>query len=159
MYGIDLADSRRNMSVSVLRSESAPWVVDPATGGSYCLLQVDMLSGIWVVRSRFGPQTTVPRHLHSGPVSALTLAGSWGYPELETSCRPGDFLIERAGTVHSLTVFGDQEVDILFTISGSITYFDDRGTVIRIEDWLSVLDEYMEGCDVQGLRPEVIGVP
>jgi quercetin dioxygenase-like cupin family protein len=99
----------------------------------------------------------VQRHLHSGPVAAFTLAGRWGYSELKSTCEPGDYLVENAGTIHSLTVFGDKDVDILFTITGSVTYFDESGAVTRIEDWLSVLDEYTKGCIAQGFRPEIIG--
>jgi 2,4'-dihydroxyacetophenone dioxygenase len=157
MYGIDLADSRRAISISVIQSASAPWVLDPATGGTYSLLQVDRLFGVWVVRSRLEPNTIVQRHLHSGPVAALTLAGHWGYPESGWACGPGDYLVENSGTIHSLAVLGNKGADILFTIAGSITYFDESGAVTRIEDWLSVLDEYTEGCGAQGFRPEVIG--
>jgi quercetin dioxygenase-like cupin family protein len=108
MYGIDLADSRRAISISVIQSASAPWVLDPATGGTYSLLQVDRLFGVWVVRSRLEPNTIVQRHLHSGPVAALTLAGHWGYPESGWACGPGDYLVENSGTIHSLAVLGNK---------------------------------------------------
>ncbi|WFE43509.1 2,4'-dihydroxyacetophenone dioxygenase family protein [Verrucosispora sp. WMMD1129] len=130
---------------------------DPATGGSFMLLHVDRLSGLWVVRSRFAAGTVVPQHLHSGSVSAVTLAGQWGYPELDVRCGVGDYLVEEAGTVHSLAVHGTEPADVIFSILGSITYFHPDGTVDRIEDWRSVLDDYEAGCAEQRRRPKVIG--
>jgi len=154
---VDLADRSRAHSIAAVYLQEMVWVHDPTTAGSFVLLQVDQLSGLWVVRSRFPPGTVVGTHLHSGSVSALTLSGHWSYPELQTSCGPGDYLVEQAGTVHSLVVTGHEEVDILFSINGSITYFQENGLVHRIEDWRTVLDEYTTGCEVLSRSPVVIG--
>lgn len=158
-YGVDLEDRARASSVASLSSETLAWVKDPVLDVEFALLQVDPFSGLWVTRTRFPPGCTVQRHLHSGAVSAVTIAGSWGYPELNALCRAGDFLIEQAGTVHSLQVMGDETVDVIFMINGSITYFDESGDVDRIEDWRSVLAEYETGCRLQGLPVEVLGLP
>jgi 2,4'-dihydroxyacetophenone dioxygenase len=158
-YGIDLDDRARASSVSSLSSGTLAWVADPVLGVDFALLQVDPFSGLWVTRTRFPPGCTVQKHLHSGAVSAVTIAGSWGYPELNAMCGPGDFLIEQAGTVHSLQVMGDETVDIIFMINGSITYFSESGEVDRIEDWRSVLAEYETGCEERGRRAEVLGLP
>ncbi|AKJ28590.1 hypothetical protein [Caldimonas brevitalea] len=45
------------------------------------LLQVDILAGLWVVRARFEPGLTLPRHRHTGEVLALTYSGAWLYLE------------------------------------------------------------------------------
>lgn len=157
--GIELTDPERAMSVAVARADSVPWVDDPATGAQYKLFHVDCYSGLWVVRSLFSPATIVQRHLHSGPVCAMTLSGSWGYPELRTTCSAGDYLVEEAGVVHSLSVTGDKPADIMFMITGSITYFDGEDRVSRIEDWRSVSLEYLAGCRATGRVPAVIGLP
>lgn len=156
--GIDLSDRERATSVSAVRCDSMPWIDDPTTGGKFMLLHVDKYSGLWVVRSRFRPSTTVPVHLHSGPVSAVTLSGDWTYPELGVVCGPGDYLVEDAGTVHSLSVLGGVGVDIIFSIVGSITYFTPNGEVNRIEDWKTVLSDYLDGCRAVGIDPAVIGL-
>jgi 2,4'-dihydroxyacetophenone dioxygenase len=158
-YGIDLDDRARASSVASLSSETLAWVADPVLGVEFALLQVDPFSGLWVTRTRFPPGCTVQKHLHSGAVSAVTIAGSWGYPELNAMCGPGDFLIEQAGTVHSLQVIGDETVDVIFMINGSIIYFSESGEIDRIEDWRSVLAEYETGCREQGLPAEVLGLP
>lgn len=156
-YGFGIDDRARAVSVASLSSETLSWVVDPLLNASFALLQVEPFSGLWVVRTRFAPGVTVQKHLHSGAVSAVTLAGSWGYPELNAYCKPGDFLIEQAGTVHSLQVVGAEAVDVIFLINGSITYFNESGEVDRIEDWRSVLAEYEAGCRLLGVPVRVLG--
>jgi 2,4'-dihydroxyacetophenone dioxygenase len=158
--GLDtfLDDTGRRRSVAAKSTDSLVWVVDELTGGTFALLQVDPLSGVWVVRSRLPAGSTVQTHLHSGPVTAVTLAGHWSYPDANVTCGPGDYLVEEAATVHSLVVH-DQDVDVLFTVAGSITYFDDQRKVERIEDWRTVASEYAEGCAALGLKADVLGDP
>lgn len=156
-YGLDLGDRARSTAIAAAYARELVWVADPATGGTFALLQVDKLSGLWIVRSRFPPSTVVQRHLHSGSVFAITLEGRWSYPELGTTCVAGDFIVEEAGVVHSLTVVDDDDADILFLINGSIVYFDAFENVERIEDWRTVLDEYRTGCAQMGSNPHIIG--
>lgn len=158
-YGIDMGDRARATSVASKTSENIVWVPDPILGAQFALLQVEPFTGLWVSRTRFPPGSVVQQHLHGGAVTAVTLSGTWGYPELNTYCKPGDFLIEQAGTVHSLQVVGDRMVDVIFIINGSIIYFDDSGAVERIEDWRSVLREYEIGCQSQGEPLSVLGWP
>jgi quercetin dioxygenase-like cupin family protein len=145
-------------AVATKTDRELTWVCDPESGGHFALLQVDPLSGFWAVRSRFPAGTVVPIHLHSGSVTAVTLKGRWRYPELGTFSAPGDFLIERAGALHSLAVDPGDNADILFLINGSITYLNPDGLVMRIEDWITVLDEYTAGCEQLGAEPCVLGL-
>jgi quercetin dioxygenase-like cupin family protein len=156
--GFDPGVRSTRSSVKAVDCASRPWVFDPVTGAEFILLQVDRLAGVWTVRIRFEPGTVVPSHLHSGPVFAVTLAGSWGYPELGAICHAGDYLVEEAGTVHSLSVMGDEHTDVVFTIHGTITYFDEEWQVIRIEDWRTIVDEYLAGCERLGVEADVIGL-
>lgn len=153
-----LDDTDRRQSVAAKNTNSLVWVVDELTGGTFALLQVDPLSGVWVVRSRFPAGSTVQTHLHSGPVSAVTLAGHWSYPDAHVTCGPGDYLVEEAAAVHSLVVH-DQDVDILFTVTGSITYFNEQRNVERIEDWRTITREYAKGCAALGVKVDVLGDP
>jgi hypothetical protein len=66
---------------------------------------------------------------------------------------------EQAGVIHTLVVHGDDPVDVVFSIAGSIIYFDEADQVDRIEDWISVLDDYRLGCANQRSPMSVIGVP
>lgn len=156
--GIQLDEQDRLLSIAVVEQAALTWVPDPVTGGSFALLQVDARSGTWVVRSRLPAGCVVQTHLHSGPVTALTLEGQWGYPDAGVSCEPGDYLVEDAATIHRLVV-SDSDIDVLFTIEGSITYFDTDGLVERIEDWRTVLGDYTGGCREAGVQPRVLGAP
>src|SRR4051794_34516103 len=52
------------------------------------LLQVDIETGLWVIRNRFQPGSRVQTHKHTGTVFAFTQSGSWKYeeyPEVNTA--------------------------------------------------------------------------
>ena len=52
------------------------------------VLQVDIPSGLWVIRMRLQPGATLPTHRHGGEVFAFTLKGAWKYleyPEVNTA--------------------------------------------------------------------------
>jgi 2,4'-dihydroxyacetophenone dioxygenase len=157
--GIDFDAPLRTHAIWSSSYSTATWVHDPRSGSEYALLQVDRLSGLWVTRTRFAPGSTVQAHLHSGPVVAITLEGEWCYPEMHGTCRKGDYLVELAGAVHTLQVVGDDWADIIFSIMGSVTYFDDQGGVEAIEDWLTVFNEYKQACLMKGVEPEIFGAP
>ncbi|WP_248833852.1 2,4'-dihydroxyacetophenone dioxygenase family protein [Frankia sp. Mgl5] len=146
-------------AVEVCKHDTQFFVKDPISGGDFCLLQVDQLSGLWVVRSRFAPGMSVRRHLHSGMVNAITLSGYWSYPEASIRCGPGDYLTEQAGAIHSLAVEGENHADIIFMIHGSILYFDQAGNVDCIEDWRTALRDFRDGCSAFGHRASVLGIP
>jgi quercetin dioxygenase-like cupin family protein len=60
---------------AIHRGESELPFVALGDGTHLQLLQVDIPSGLWVVRTRFEPGVTIPTHRHTGPVYAFTLAG------------------------------------------------------------------------------------
>lgn len=104
---------------AIHRGEDELPFVDIGDGTLLQLLQVDLAQGVWVVRNRFAPGTTIPTHKHTGHVFAFTVAGSWHYLESpEAVNRAGSYLYEPAGSVHTLHVpEGNTEVtDVWFTI-------------------------------------------
>ena len=111
-----------------LGEDDTPWVYAGDLGIK--LLHVDLNQGIWILRNRFPAGYRVQRHYHTGPVYALTLAGSWGYEEYpEYLNRPGSYLYEPAHSVHTLVVPEDNEVDtdVWFAIHGANVNVDDDG--------------------------------
>ena len=66
---------------AVHRGEDELPFVDLGDGNHLQLLQVDLANGVWVVRNRFEPGTTLQIHKHTGHVYAFTLTGSWHYLE------------------------------------------------------------------------------
>ncbi len=123
------------------------------------LLQVDLDQGLWVVRTRFQPGITIATHKHTGPVFAVTLAGSWKYLEYPEVNTPGSYLFEPAGSVHTLTVPAEQKgiTDVWFAIYGANLNLDASGNVEAVIDAELVYQTYLMMCREKGVPdPAVI---
>lgn len=133
----------------------------PLGDGSHLqLLRVDVPGGLWIVRTRFDPGVTIPRHRHTGEVFAFTIAGSWKYLEYPEVNTAGSFLYEPAGSIHTLTVPTDQsgQTDVWFAIYGANLSLDADGNVEMVIDAGFIRDFYFAACEAEGLgRPDVIG--
>jgi 2,4'-dihydroxyacetophenone dioxygenase len=142
------------------RGESDLPFVALGDGTHLQLLQVDVEAGLWVIRTKFEPGVTVPTHKHTGEVFAFTLSGSWKYLEYPEVNRAGSYLYEPAGSVHTLTVPGDQTemTDVWFAIYGANLNLDADGNVEMVIDAGLVRDTYFALCEAEGHpRPNVIG--
>ena len=149
-------DARR----AIHRGESDLPFVTFAEGVELQLLQVDLDQGLWVVRTRFQPGITIATHKHTGPVFAVTLAGSWKYLEDPEVNRAGSYLYEPAGSVHTLTVPETETeiTDVWFAIRGPNLNLDAEGKVTLVLDAGLVLKVYLSRCRKLGLpAPRVIG--
>ena len=149
------AEARR----AIHRGESELPFVDFAEGVSLQLLQVDLDQGLWVVRTRFAPGITIPTHRHTGPVFAVTLAGSWKYLEYPDVNTKGSYLFEPAGSVHTLTVPPTEKeiTDVWFAIYGANLNLDANGNVEAVIDAELILNFYRQMCEANGHRdPAVI---
>jgi len=139
--------------------DDLPWI--EVEGLALQVLQVDVEAGLWVVRNRFQPGTTIQRHKHTGEVFAVTFSGSWKYleyPELNTA---GSYLFEPAGSIHTLTVpeTNTEVTDVWFAIRGANLNLDADGNVESVIDAQVVRDGYLAMCEARGLpRPDVIGL-
>ncbi|HZJ27383.1 MAG TPA: 2,4'-dihydroxyacetophenone dioxygenase family protein [Acidimicrobiia bacterium] len=133
----------------------------PLGDGSHLqLLQVDIEAGLWVIRTRFEPGITIPRHKHTGEVFAFTIAGSWKYLEYPEVNTAGSYLYEPAGSVHTLTVADgqDHQTDVWFAIYGANLNLDADDNVESVIDAGLIRDFYVGMCEAEGLgRPDVIG--
>ena len=150
-----LAEARR----AIHRGESELPFVEFAEGVHLQLLQVDLDQGLWVVRTRFAPGITIPTHRHTGPVFAVTLAGSWKYLEYPDVNTAGSYLFEPAGSVHTLTVPPtEREVtDVWFAIYGANLNLDANGIVEAVIDAELILQFYRNMCASKGYgEPAVI---
>ena len=143
------------------RAESELPFVEFEPGVDMQVLQIDVESGLWVVRMRMQPGVTLPTHKHTGEVFAVTLAGSWKYleyPEINTA---GSYLFEPAGSIHTLHVpaTNTEVTDVWFAIRGANLNLDADGKVTLIFDAGLVLKVYLSHCRKLGLPvPNVIGV-
>lgn len=143
------------------RAESELPFVPIGDGQHVQLLQVDLDHGLWVVRTRFEPGNTIPRHLHTGSVFAFTITGSWYYLEYpEVVNTAGSYLFEPAGSVHTLHVpdTNDGLTDVWFAIYGANLNLRDDDSVEMVIDAPTILAYYRAACDELGVSdPPIIG--
>lgn len=143
------------------RAESELPFVPIGDGQHLQLLQVDLDQGLWVVRTRFEPGNTIPRHLHTGCVLAFTITGSWHYLEYpDVVNTAGSYLFEPAGSVHTLHVppTNNGLTDVWFAIYGANLNLRDDDSVEVVIDAQGVLAFYKEMCAAIGVEnPPIIG--
>ena len=143
------------------RAEDDLPFVDTGGGVHLQLLQVDVEQGLWVVRTRFEPGTTIPTHKHTGPVHAVTFSGRWKYREYPEVNTAGSYLYEPAGSIHTLHVppTNREMTDVWFSIRGANLNLDKQGNVASVWDAAYLIDVYLDLCREAGhSRPAVIGL-
>jgi len=126
--------------------------VDVGDGVLLQLLQADLAAGVWVVRNKFAPGTTIQRHKHTGAVYAFTQTGRWKYLEYpDVINQAGSYLYEPAGSVHTLHVPADNQgdTDVWFTIHGANLNLNDQGGVDFVIDAHGILPLYRQFCHEQ----------
>ncbi len=145
---------------AIHRGEDDLPFVDTGDGNHLQLLQVDLANGVWVVRNRFDPGTTLQIHKHTGHVYAFTLSGSWHYLESPESVNTaGSYLYEPAGSVHTLHVPPSNEglTDVWFAIHGANLNLDADGNVEMVIDAAAILAVYRAFCSGLGIEdPPVV---
>jgi 2,4'-dihydroxyacetophenone dioxygenase len=142
------------------RSEDELPFVTYQDGVLFQLLQVNVEAGLWVVRVRLQPGSTVQRHKHTGEVFAFTIKGAWKYLEYPEVNTAGSYLFEPAGSIHTLHVLNSNKdiTDAWFAVRGANLNLDDQGNVESVLDAATVLDIYLTRCRAEGHpRPNVIG--
>jgi quercetin dioxygenase-like cupin family protein len=130
-------------------------------GLEFQLLQASVENGLWVVRTRFQPNVTIPTHRHTGEVFAVTFSGSWRYLEYPEVNTAGSYLDEPAGSVHTLHVPASNTAatDIWFAIRGANLNLDEQGNVASVWDATFMIETYLDLCAKAGHgRPRVIGL-
>lgn len=153
-----------NAPPTVHRGEGDLPFVDLGEGVELQLLQVDLAQGVWVLRNRFAPDTTVQTHKHTGHVYAFTRTGCWYYRESpEAKNVAGSYLYEPAGSTHTLHVpaTNDEPTDVSFVIHGANLNLDEAGQVEMVIDAPMILEFYRAVCAEQhGMSdPPVVVIP
>ena len=125
------------------------------------LLHVNIEAGLWVIRTRFAPGTTVQKHKHTGEIFAFTNSGSWYYLEYPDDINTaGSYLFEPAGSIHTLHVpdTNTEDTEVCFVMNGANLNLNSQDEVESVLDAGAILDVYHAMCEAQGKpRPEVLG--
>lgn len=131
--------------------------VEVGTGIELQLQMVDLADGLWVIRTKFEPGTSITKHYHTGPVFAVTYSGEWYYKEYpEYRNTKGSFLYEPAHSLHTLTVpeTNNDVTDVWFAIRGANINLDENDEVESVTDANSILESYKSLCEEQKLPYE-----
>jgi 2,4'-dihydroxyacetophenone dioxygenase len=65
--------------------------------------------------------------------------------------RPGDWVCENPGTIHTLSV--EDNTDIVFTITGSIEFLNDDDSLKFALDVFSFAKMYYDHCKEKSIKP------
>jgi 2,4'-dihydroxyacetophenone dioxygenase len=136
-------------------AEELPFA-DIGGGNKLKVIRVDEAEGLWIVENVFMAGFEVQTHRHTGPVFGYTTKGAWKYKEYDYVNRPGSFLYEPAGSVHTLQILED-DTQVWFHMYGANLNLRADGTVESVTDGASTLAAYYALCEMQGLgRPNVL---
>jgi 2,4'-dihydroxyacetophenone dioxygenase len=138
-----------------IQSDELPWV--PQTDRVWFKpLRFDLTNGRWINILKVTGGGKVNRHRHSGgQVLGFVIQGSWHYLERDWVARPGTFVYEPPGDIHTLMVDEDAgEMITLFLLEGVIQYLDDDDKIIYQDDVFTKLELYLKYCREQGIEPK-----
>lgn len=135
-----------------------PIVIESLPGVDVWPLFLDVENGVWVLRARFKPGTTLPKHFHTGTVHFYTLAGSWHYLEYPDQPQTsGCYLYEPAGSIHTFHCpEGGEAADGFMVVEGANINFDDDGNFVNIMDTGWIEQMVLAAAKSQGITPRYI---
>lgn len=138
-----------------IQSDEIPWVPQGERVW-FKPLRFDLTSGRWVNLIRMTGDGRVNRHRHTGgQVLGYCIQGRWRYLEREWVARPGTFIYEPPGDIHTLVLEdGNEEMLTLFVLEGVVQYLDDEDNILYQDDVFSKMERYLRYCREQGIEPK-----
>ena len=137
-----------------IQSDEMPWVPQ-GDRVWFKPLRFDFANGRWVNLLKVTGGGRVNRHRHSGgQVLGFCIQGSWHYLERDWVARPGTFVYEPPGDIHTLIVDDAEDMITLFLLEGVIQYLDDDDNVIYQDDVFTKMERYLTFCREQGIEPQ-----
>jgi hypothetical protein len=141
-----------------LDADDVPWVPN-GQGLAFKPLHFSPSTGTWWNLIRVERRGVISRHLHvGGAVHGFVLQGSWRYREHDWTARPGTYVFEPPGDVHTLEVLGDEAMVTLFCVEGLIQYLDDDDVIVQQDDLRSRRQAYLDHCRAHGIEPKALTV-
>ena len=105
-----------------LNTLQEPIVQDALPGVHIWPLFLDAENGLWVLRARFDPGVTLPKHFHTGTVHFYTLGGSWHYLEYPNQPQTaGSYLYEPGGSIHTFHTTPTARAQTVSWLSKAVT--------------------------------------
>lgn len=135
----------------VVDTDGIPWIPFDEGTCHFKPLRFDFTTGTWTYLFRIEPNKTLTRHRHTGgSVIGYNIQGKWRYKERDWVARPGTFIFEPPGDIHTL-ITDEEEVITLFILGGCLQYFDEKDQVIGQDDIYTVYKKYKEFYEENGL--------
>ena len=133
-----------------------PWVPQGNSGRVWFKpLRFDLVNGRWVNLIKMTGAGQINRHRHSGgQVLGYCIEGSWHYLERDWVAKPGTFIYEPPGDIHTLVVDDDAGMVTLFILEGVIQYLDEHDTMVYQDDVFTKLDYYLAYCKEHGIEAQ-----
>jgi quercetin dioxygenase-like cupin family protein len=91
------------------------------------------------------------RHRHRGRIYACTLEGEWRYLEYDWVARPGSYVLESPGAVHTLVSDNPEGMKTIFFLNGSLEFLDDNDNLLQTLDVFWFINHYVSYCREQGI--------
>ncbi|EGQ9694015.1 2,4'-dihydroxyacetophenone dioxygenase family protein [Vibrio parahaemolyticus] len=138
-------------------------IKDALPGVDVYPLFLDPENGTWVVRAKFKPGITLPKHYHTGVVHFYTLSGAWHYIEYPDQVQTaGSYLYEPGGSIHTFHCpESSGGADGFMVIQGANINFDEEGNFINIMDagWIEqvvIATAKAQGFTARYIKPGAI---
>lgn len=143
------------VTTSYVDAPSYPWIPFAPYSDEVFLkiLKCDPISGTFVTLLRAPADVLLPKHHHCGIVIVYTVKGSWKYLEHAWTAVEGSVVYETAASTHTPTGCGTGEIITLNVQVGDSIYLDDKGAVLAIENWKSMLERHLAWHRARGLEP------
>jgi hypothetical protein len=142
---IKLAESLQ-LPERVFHIDDLPWVPFDDENCFFKPLRFDLSTGLWTYLFKILSNKVLTRHRHTGgSVIGYNLQGQWRYGERSWIAKPGTFIFEPPGDIHTL-ITEDEEVISLFILGGTLQYFDDDNKIIGQDDIYTVIKKYRDYC-------------
>ena len=100
-------------------------------------LLLNTVTGSWCNLLRVRRSGVLSKHIHPSWVTGYVIKGAWRYLEHDWIAKPGSFVYEPPGEIHTLVVddvVGENEMITQFNIHGAMIYLDDNGKTTGYED-------------------------
>jgi len=91
------------------------------------------------------------RHRHRGKVFACTLEGNWRYLEYDWVARPGSYVQESPGAIHTLVSDNPEGMKTFFLLNGAVEFFDEHDNLLETLDVFWFIDHYLSFCREHGI--------
>jgi 2,4'-dihydroxyacetophenone dioxygenase len=140
-----------------LDTSKLPLIRNALPGVDIHPLFLDPENGIWVLRAKFAPGTTLPKHFHTGAVHFYTLSGCWYYLEYpDQKQTAGCYLYEPGGSIHTFHCPQDSAggTEGFMVVIGANVNFDADDNFVNIMD-----SGWIEAAILAAAKAQGLGTP